>query len=76
MLPPGCSDTGVVIPIAQHKEGVLEKAEEIRKELAKTLRVKLDASDKGPGFKFAEQERRGTPSVLNWDQRTSRQAMR
>ena len=62
VLPPRIAPTQVmVIPIAQHKEGVLEKAEEIRKELAKTLRVKLDASDKGPGFKFAEQEMRGIP---------------
>ncbi len=62
VLPPRIAPTQVmVIPIAQHKEGVLEKAEEIRKELAQKFRVKMDASDKGPGFKFAEQEMRGIP---------------
>jgi prolyl-tRNA synthetase len=62
VLPPRIAPTQVmVIPIAQHKEGVLEKAEEIRADLAKVCRVKSDVSDKGPGFKFAEQEMRGIP---------------
>lgn len=62
VLPPRIAPTQVmVIPIAQHKEGVLSKAEEVREELSKTFRVKLDDSDKGPGFKFAEQEMRGIP---------------
>ena len=45
----------------QKKEGVLDKAEELRKMLAADYRVKVDASDKNPGFKFAEQEMRGIP---------------
>lgn len=63
VLPPRIAPTQLmVIPIAQHKEGVLEKAEEIRASLAAAgIRVKTDASDKGPGFKFAEQEMRGIP---------------
>ncbi len=63
VLPPRIAPTQImVIPIAQHKPGVLEKAEEIRAELAALgVRVKTDASDKGPGFKFAEQEMRGIP---------------
>lgn len=62
VLPPRIAPTQVmVIPIAQHKDGVLEKAEEIRAELSKICRVKTDTSDKGPGFKFAEQEMRGIP---------------
>ncbi|MBQ3967505.1 MAG: proline--tRNA ligase [Lachnospiraceae bacterium] len=63
VLPPKVAPTqAMVIPIAQHKEGVLEKAEELRAALAAAgVRVKTDASDKGPGFKFAEQEMRGIP---------------
>lgn len=62
VLPPAIAPTQVmVIPVAQHKEGVLEKAEEIRAELAKNFRVKADVSEKTPGFKFAEQEMRGIP---------------
>lgn len=63
VLPPRIAPTQVmVIPIAQHKEGVLEKAEELRKALAEAgLRVKTDDSDKSPGWKFSEQEMRGIP---------------
>ncbi|MGN0298626.1 MAG: proline--tRNA ligase [Lachnospiraceae bacterium] len=62
VLPPAIAPTQImVIPIAQHKPGVLEKAEEVRAELAKKFRVKADVSDKTPGFKFAEQEMRGIP---------------
>lgn len=62
VLPPRIAPTQVmVIPIAQHKSGVLEKANELKNELAAKFRVKLDDSDKGPGFKFAEQEMRGIP---------------
>ena len=62
VLPPKIAPTQVmVIPIAQHKPGVLEKANELKNELASQFRVKLDDSDKGPGFKFAEQEMRGIP---------------
>ena len=62
VLPPRIAPTQVmVIPIAQHKEGVLEKAEAIKNELQGQFRVKLDASEKGPGLKFAEQETRGIP---------------
>ena len=62
VLPPKIAPTQVmVIPIAQHKEGVLEKAEEVKTLLSGKFRVKMDDSDKGPGFKFAEQEMRGIP---------------
>ena len=62
VLPPRIAPTQVmIIPIAQHKPGVLEKANELKNELEHQFRVKLDASDKGPGFKFAEQEMRGIP---------------
>lgn len=61
VLPPMIAPVQVMItPIMQKKEGVLEKAAEI-KEALKEFRVRVDASDKSPGFKFAEQEMRGIP---------------
>ncbi len=64
VLPPLVAPTQVmIIPIAQHKEGVLEKAEELRGRL-KDFRVKVDDSDKSPGWKFSEQEMRGIPARI------------
>lgn len=51
----------MIVPIMQKKEGVLDKANELKDMLAAKYRVKVDASDKNPGFKFAEQEMRGIP---------------
>lgn len=62
VLPPRIAPIQVmVIPIAQQKEGVLGKAEEIRSRLAAIVRVKVDDSNKQPGWKFSEQEMRGIP---------------
>lgn len=64
VLPPKIAPTQVMIlPIAQHKEGVLEKANEIYDELkAKGLRVELDDRDTvSAGFKFNECELKGIP---------------
>jgi len=62
VLPPKVAPTQViVIPIAAHKEGVMEKATEIAEDLKKNYRAKLDDSEKSPGFKFAEAEMRGIP---------------
>ena len=62
VLPPRVAPTQVVvIPIAAHKEGVTEKAEELRDRLSAKFRTKLDDSEKSPGFKFAEAEMRGIP---------------
>ena len=63
VLPPMIAPTQVdIIPIMQNKEGVLDKAYEIKDVLAKAgLRVKVDDSDKTPGWKFSEQEMRGIP---------------
>lgn len=62
VLPPRIAPTQVmIIPIAQHKVGVLEKAEELRAMLKNDYRVKVDATDKSPGWKFSEQEMRGIP---------------
>ena len=63
VLPPAVAPVQtVIIPIAQHKEGVLDKANEIKERLAKAgVRVKLDDSDNSPGWKFAEYEMKGVP---------------
>ena len=63
VLPPDVAPVQVVIvPVAQHKEGVLEKANELLQILkAQGLRVKLDDSENSPGWKFAEYEMKGVP---------------
>ncbi|MDR2546227.1 MAG: proline--tRNA ligase [Lachnospiraceae bacterium] len=61
VLPPAIAPVQVmVVPIRQQKEGVLEAAEKIKTQLG-DFRVKVDDSDKSPGWKFAEQEMRGIP---------------
>ena len=62
-LPPRIAPTQVVvIPIAAHKEGVLDKADELVARLkAAGFRVKCDKSDQSPGWKFAEHEMKGVP---------------
>lgn len=61
VLPPRIAPTQVmVIPIALHKEGVLQKAIELKERLSE-FRVKIDDSDKSPGWKFSEAEMRGIP---------------
>ncbi len=62
VLPPRIAPTQVmIIPIMQHKEGVLDKAAELKSVLSSNFRVKVDDSDKSPGWKFSEQEMRGIP---------------
>ena len=63
VLPPRIAPTQVmVIPIAAHKEGVMDKAKEIYESLlAADIRAKLDDTDKSPGWKFSEQEIKGIP---------------
>ncbi len=64
-LPPRIAPVQVVvIPVAQHKEGVKERAEELTKQLSAKFRVKMDGSDKSPGWKFSEYEMRGVPLRL------------
>jgi prolyl-tRNA synthetase len=62
-LPPKIAPIQViVIPIAAHKEGVLDKAAELVTRLkAAGIRVKSDTSDQSPGWKFAEHEMKGVP---------------
>ena len=63
VLPPSVAPIQVVvIPVQQHKDGVLEAAEGIADTLkAAGYRVKLDDSDQSPGWKFSEYEMRGVP---------------
>ena len=57
VLPPDIAPVqAVIIPVASHKPGVIEKATELKEMLAKNYRVKLDDSDNSPGWKFAEYE--------------------
>lgn len=65
MLPPRIAPVQVVIvPVQAQVPGVKEKAEELRKLLSLSYRVKVDESDKQPGWKFAEHEMRGVPVRL------------
>jgi prolyl-tRNA synthetase len=65
ILPPRVAPIQLaIIPVAQHKEGVLEKAEELRDTLAKKFRVKLDDSDNSTGWKFSQYEMKGVPLRL------------
>ena len=65
VLPPAIAPVQVmIIPIAQHKEGVLDKADELQKRLSHIGRVKVDDSDKSPGWKFSEHEMKGVPVRL------------
>lgn len=63
VLPPSVAPIQiVVIPVQQHKEGVLDAANKLTDTLkAAGFRVKLDDSDQSPGWKFAEYEMKGVP---------------
>ena len=63
VLPPAIAPTqAIVIPVAQHKEGVIEAATALTEQLkAAGIRAKLDASDNSAGWKFAEYEMKGVP---------------
>ena len=62
VLPPAVAPIqAMVIPIAHHKEGVLEKANEVYERLKKVCRAKIDDSNNTPGWKFAEYEMKGVP---------------
>ncbi|QNL44717.1 proline--tRNA ligase [Oscillibacter hominis] len=66
ILPPRIAPTQVmVIPVAQHKSGVLEAAGALRSRLANAgFRVKMDESEQSFGWKAAEYEMRGVPLRL------------
>ena len=66
VLPPRVAPVQViVIPVAQHKDGVIAANEAVVDRLTKAgFRVKMDASDNSPGWKFAEYEMKGVPLRL------------
>ena len=65
VLPPRVAPTQLmIIPIQMKKEGVVEKAEELKERLSKVCRVKADLTDKSPGWKFSEYEMKGVPLRL------------
>ena len=63
VLPPSVAPIQVVvIPVQQHKDGVLEAASSLADTLRSAgIRVKVDDSDQSPGWKFAEYEMKGVP---------------
>lgn len=62
VVPPRIAPTqAIIIPVAQHKEGVLDAAYELRDRLKDIVRIDIDASDKMPGWKFNEAEMKGYP---------------
>lgn len=62
-LPPRVAPIQIVIvPVAAHKEGVTQKAEELYERLSKKFRVEVDLRENvTPGFKFNDWEMRGVP---------------
>ncbi|MBR2293304.1 MAG: proline--tRNA ligase [Clostridia bacterium] len=65
ILPPKVAPIQVaIIPVAQHKEGVLEKANELKARLGEQFRVKLDDSDNSTGWKYSQYEMKGVPLRL------------
>ena len=63
VLPPKIAPVQVVVvPVAQHKPGVLEAADELYNRIkAAGIRVKIDASDNSLGWKCAQYEMKGVP---------------
>ena len=62
VLPPAVAPIQVIIiPVQQHKAGVLPAAYALRDRLAKICRVKVDDSENTPGWKFSEYEMKGVP---------------
>jgi len=63
VLPPAIAPIQVVIvPIAAHKGGVMERVDALVEELKQAgIRVKVDTTDASPGWKFAEYEMKGVP---------------
>ena len=63
VLPPRIAPIQVVVvPVAQHKEGVIEKATELYEGIkALGIRAKIDVSDNSLGWKCAQYEMKGVP---------------
>lgn len=65
-LPPKVAPIQVIIiPVAAHKEGVLDKANALLAELrAAGIRADIDTREQSPGWKFNEWEMKGVPIRL------------
>ncbi|MBR6736044.1 MAG: proline--tRNA ligase, partial [Oscillospiraceae bacterium] len=62
VLPPAIAPIqAVIVPIAQHKEGVLDAAAALCEKVSSVCRVKMDDSDNSPGWKFSQYEMKGVP---------------
>ena len=63
VLPPRIAPVQVVVvPVAQHKEGVAERAQALFEEIkAAGVRAKIDRSDNSLGWKCAQYEMKGVP---------------
>ncbi len=62
VLPPAVAPIQVIIvPIAQHKDGVLDACHKLYDTLKGKFRVKIDESDNSAGWKFAQYEMKGVP---------------
>ena len=65
VMPPRIAPIQVaIVPIAQHKEGVLDKCRGLFAQLNESFRVKLDDTDNSPGWKFSQYEMLGVPLRL------------
>ena len=62
-LPPRVAPIqAVIVPVAMHKEGVKEKAEELYNKLNENFRMEIDTRENyTPGYKFNDWEMRGVP---------------
>lgn len=65
-LPPKVAPIqAVIVPVAMHKEGVTQKAQEVYEMLNKTYRMEIDIRDNyTPGYKFNDWEMRGVPARI------------
>ena len=65
VLPPAVAPVQVIlVPVAQHKPGVSEKARALKEEISAFCRADIDLSDNSPGWKFAQYEMKGVPLRL------------
>jgi len=65
IMPPAVAPVQVaIVPIATHKEGVVDKALEIKEKISAFCRAIVDVSDNSPGWKFSQYEMKGVPLRL------------
>ena len=59
----------VVVPVASHREGVVEAAQRLLKSIDNVVRAHIDLSDNTPGWKFAQWEMKGVPIRIEYGPR-------